>query len=276
MYHSRTYINDAVNPWIAAPGIVAADVVIIDRNGIGVKHGSNFQAGTLEVDVYEFQWYGVKRTSLSANEYINIITQSVGATRITVYEIGSTVTVGRTYSFYDNNVIAKYTAIAGDDANDVRNGLVSAINAATWSGFTATVTNVSTTRLQVEISDPAKDFKIYIGQQKWKSGYFCTIDNVKYIIYSDSSTTSAPTLPAISISYAYGNLTPITGSVQSYNFEPLTGITYAETLEDTTDISGVSSAVNVADNTCVVSEGEQKIYFDADLGIGEIIKVFSK
>ena len=275
MYHSRTYRQDADVAYIATPGVIADNVVVVDRNGVGVKHAANFASGTTTVNVLTFNWFGVKRVGLASGEYMNVISTILTSTRTTVYEIGATVTTGRTYSVSYGNQIAFYTAIAGDDATDVRDGIKSAIDAVSWTGYTVTTSSVSTNKLSVVISNSGVDFRVYIGSKKYKKGYITEISSINYIIYEETAT-SPITLPSLSISYAFGDLTAVPSTVQAYVYEPLTAITYTETASGTTDIYGIASSGNVPDGQCVISEPEQRIYFDAVMSIGEIIKVFSK
>lgn len=276
MYHSRTYIVDANEPYVPTPGITGGDVVIVDRNGIGVKHSLNFESGSETVDVIKFEWYGVKRTGLEVGEYINVISQSITTSRTTVYGIGDTVVAGRTYSFFYGSNIAKYTAIAGDTNVDVLSKLKDAIDAITWGAFTVTTSLLTSTTLQVVADDIAVDFKIYIGSEKWKYGYKCELSGIVYIIMLDIETIGAPTLPSPDLSYAFSDLLAVPSTVRSYLYEPLSAITYNEIGSGTTDIYGISSSGNVPFGECVISQSEQKVYFYENLGIGEIIKIFSK
>jgi len=276
MYHSRTHIVEANEPYVPTPGIIAADVVIVDRNGIGVKHGLYFESGSETVDVTKFEWYGVKRTGLEFGEYINVLSESITTSRTTEYGIGSTVVVGRTYAFYYGAKIAKYTAVAGDTDADVLSGLSDAIDAILWGSFTVTTSLLTSTTMQVVIDTTAVEFRIFIGQEKWKYGYKCVLDAVEYIILNDVETIGAPTLPSPDLSYAFSDILAVPSTVQAYLYEPLSAITYVESANGTTEIYGVSSAGNVPFGECVISQSEQKVYFYENLNTGEIIKIFSK
>jgi hypothetical protein len=278
MYRSRTYKVIAEQTFVPIVGTFAADVVVVDRNGIGVKHTTSF-AGSASVTeaVTSFSWYAVKRASLEANEYLNVVSLSVTTVRSILYEVGSNVVEGRTYSVYNNNVIAKYTAQAGDTATDVRNGLKSAIDAASWDGFTTVTSSVSTNRLSVDIDVTSKDLLIYLGQQKWKKGYTVDISGSIYLVDFVDSTTTEPALPTLESTYNFTDLTITPFGIEQYLREPLSGIVFSEASAGTTEIFGLAGAVGaVPFNTCVVYEPEQRIYFADTLALGEVIKVFQK
>jgi hypothetical protein len=278
MYRSRTYTVIDPQTYIDVVGLTGTDVVIVDRNGIGVKHSVNFATGATPTATSTFSWYGVKLVTLSINQWLLTISDSIiGGSRTVIYEVGSVVTAGRTYALFQGNQVAKYTAVAGNTATNVRDGLKSAIDAVSWSGFTVTTSNVSTNRLQVVISDPAKGFTTYLGQQKWKKGRYAIISGVEYLLEYIESTTSEPSLPALAASYQFANLTTMPLGVDQYIDEPLTGRTLTTaTGGGTTDIIAFAGTINVPANECVVSEALQRVYFSENLGLGEVIKVFQK
>jgi hypothetical protein len=277
MYRSRTYeVIDAQN-YIDVVGLTGTDVVVVDRNGIGVKHSVNFATGATPTATSTFSWYGVKLVTLSVNQWLLTISDSIsGGQRTVIYEVGSVVTAGRTYALFRGNQVAKYTAVLGNTATSVRNGLKTAIDAVTWSGFTVTTTAVSTNRLQLVISNPTVGFTTYLGQEKWKKGRYATISGVEYLLEYIDSTTSEPALPALAASYQFANLTEMPLGLASYLDEPLTGRTLATGNGATTDVISFPGAINVPSNECVVSEVLQRIYFSDTLGLGEVIKVFQK
>jgi hypothetical protein len=275
-YRATTYNVSSVLPYVSVFDVIASKVLVVDRNGIGVKVASGFNAGSTTVDVIEFNWYAVKRQGLDTDEYINIISQTITTQRTTVYAIGATIVTGRTYSFYYGNNIAKYTAVAGDTSADVLSDLRDAIIGITWGAFTVTATLLTSTTLEIVISNTGVDFRIYIGQQKWKYGYKCVLNSKEYLISLDVETIAAPTLPIPELTYNFTDLLGISGSMQSYLQEPLSAITYTEFNDGTTEIYGISSSVNVPQGTCVIDEPAQRIYFDSNLGIGERIKVFQQ
>ena len=275
MYGSRTYNIVAVQPYIDVVGIVAGDVVIIDRNGIGIKHSTAF-GGTQTVNVYTYEWYGIRLGSLSSGNYlITIYNTLTGGNREILYEFGPTPVAGTTYSVYYGSTIAKYRVSSGNTTTNVRDGLKSAIDAATW-GTTVTTTSVSTNRLRVNITGATVNLTTQLGTEKYKKGRYTTISGTTYIIIEQEAATAYPTLPAVAASYAFTALTPITGTVEAYLSEPLTAYTYSDSLTTTTSITGIPVVGSVTAGECVVDETAQRIWFDADLNFGEIIKVFQK
>lgn len=275
MYGSRTYTVLAEQAYIDVVGMVAQDVVIIDRNGIGVRHTAAF-GGTQTADVYTYEWYGVRLGSLSSGNYLITISNILsGGNRTILYEFGPTPTAGSTYSVYYGSIIAKYTVQSGDNTTAVRNGLKAAIDAASW-GTTVTTSSVSTNRLQVNITGAVVNFTTQLGTQKFKKGRYTTLSGVNYIIIEQESPTAYPTLPAVAASYAYSSLVPIVGTVQNYLNEPLTTSTYSASLTTTTQITGIPVVGSVTPGQAVVDESAQRIWFDSNLNIGEVIKVFQK
>lgn len=275
MYGSRTYNVVAVQPYINVVGIVAGDVIVIDRNGIGLKHTTAF-GGTQTQNVYTYEWYGVRLGSLSSGNYLITIYNSLsGGNREILYEFGPTPTVGSTYSVYYGSIIAKYRVQSGDNTAAVRNGLKSAIDAATW-GTTITTTSVSTNRLRVNITGSTVNLTTQLGTEKYKKGRYTTISGVNYIIIEQEAATAYPTLPAVAASYAFTSLTPITGTVEQYLSEPLTAYTYSASLTTTASITGIPVVGSVTPGQCVVDETAQRVWFDSDLNFGEIIKIFQK
>jgi hypothetical protein len=99
---------------------------------------------------------------------------------------------------------------------------------------------------------------------------------VNYIIIEQESLTAYPTLPAVAASYAFTSLVPIVGTVQNYLNEPLTASTYSASLTTTTQITGIPVVGSVTPGQAVVDESAQRIWFDSNLNIGEVIKVFQK
>jgi len=275
MYGARTYNIVAVQPYIDVVGLIAQDVVIIDRNGIGIKHSTAF-GGTQTVNVYTYEWYGIRLGSLSSGNYLITISNTLtGGNREILYEFGPTPVAGTTYSVYYGSTIAKYRVASGNTTTNVRDGLKSAIDAATW-GTTVTTTSVSTNRLRVNITGSTVNLVTQLGTEKYKKGRYTTISGINYIIIEQEAATAYPTLPSVAASYAFTALTPITGTVEAYLSEPLTAYTYSDSLTTTTSITGIPVVGSVTAGECVVDETAQRIWFDADLNFGEIIKVFQK
>jgi len=182
---------------------------------------------------------------------------------------------GTVYSVYYGSIIASYVAQTGDTTQDVRDGLKAAIDGESW-GTTVTTTNISTNRLQVDITGTTVNFSVQVGTQKYKKGYYTTIAGINYILVEAESTSAYPVLPALGVSYAYSLLVPISGTVEQYLNQPNTVYTYSESTTGTTDITAIPQVGSVPSNKCVVDQNQQRVWFDANLNIGEIIKVFQK
>lgn len=275
MYSAKTYNVSAVQPYLDVVGIIANDVVVVDRNGIGLQHGNTF-SGSATHDIYTYEWFGIRQGTLSPGNYlITLANTIIGTDRVIVYEFGPTPVVNTTYSVYYGTIIAEYRVLSGDNTAAVRAGLKSAIDAQSW-GAVVTTTNVGANRLQVEIADISIDLTVQLGSEKFKKGYYTTIGGINYIIVEQESPSAYPILPAIAASYAYSTLTPIAGTVEDYLLEPLTVYQYSDSLSGTANVTGIPSAGNVTIGECVIDQANQKVWFDSNLNFGEIIKIFQK
>ena len=275
MYGARTYTVVTEQPYIDVVGVVSNDVVIVDRNGIGLQH-TTFFTGTLNVSVKTYEWYGVVQSTVGVGNFLLTLSNSiVGGDRVILYQVGASPVAGTVYSVYYGSIIASYVAQTGDTTQDVRNGLKAAIDGESW-GTTVTTTNISTNRLQVDITGSTVNFSVQVGTQKYKKGYYTTIAGINYILTEAESTSAYPVLPALGVSYAYSLLVPITGTVEQYLNQPNTVYTYSESTTGTTDITAIPQVGSVPSNKCVVDQNQQRVWFDTNLNIGEIIKVFQK
>ncbi len=275
MYGGRSYTALAAQPYLDVVGLVAADVIVVDRNGIGVKHGTVF-TGTETVSVKTYEWYGVKQETGTTSNYLMTLTNSiVGGNRVIVFRVGPTPVVGTVFAVYYGSIIAQYVVQSGDTTEDVRDGLKSAIDGQSWT-TTVTTTNIGTNRLQVEITGTDVDMTVQFGSQKYKKGYYTTIAGINYILVEAGSATTWPTLPALGVSYAYSLLVPITGTVEDYLSQPLTVYNYTESTTGTTDITAIPSVTGVTFNECVVDQNQQRVWFWENLAVGEKIKIFQK
>lgn len=273
MYGSRSYTVVSVQPYIDVLGIVADNVVVVDRNGIGLKH-TTFFTGTQNVSVKTYEWYGVIQSTVGVGNFLLTLSNSiVGSDRVILYQVGASPVAGTVYSVYYGSIIASYVAQSGDTTQDVRNGLKAAIDAESW-GTTVTTTSISTNRLQVDITGTSVNFSVQVGTQKYKKGYYTTIAGINYILVEAEATNAYPTLPALGVSYAYSLLVPISGTVEAYLSQPLTVYTYSESTTGNTDITAYPQVGSVPVGQCVVDENQQRVWFDGDLNYGEIIKIF--
>jgi hypothetical protein len=250
--------------------------MVVDRNGIGVKHSTAFNTGTNGEDIKAYQWYGVRPQTRPPGTFLIEISEVIGATdRTYVFRVGPSPTAGWTYTLYFGAILAVYTSQAGDTATDVRDGLVAAVNGQTW-GVSVTATAQSTNELEVVVDDTTTTLTNLVGKEKWKNGYYVTITGVNYIVLEQESTTSQPALPAVAASYNFTALSIMPSDIQTYLTEPLYITSFSESVAGTANINGVPVIGNVPANECVVYQFGQKIYFELPLLVGEIINVISK
>ena len=272
----KTYISPAAQSYIDTSGIVAADVIVVDRNGIGVKHSTIFNTGTNTQDIIAYEWYGVKPQTRPPGTFLIEISEVIGSTdRTYVFRVGPSPSAGWTYTLYYGSILAVYTSQAGDTATDVRDGLVAAVNAQTW-GVSVTATAQSTNELEVVVDDLTTTLTNLVGKEKWKNGYYCTITGVNYIVIEQESTTAQPALPAVAASYNFTALSAMPSDIQTYLTEPVYITSFSESVAGSANINGVPIVGNVPANECVVYQFEQKIYFELPLLAGEVINVISK
>jgi len=276
MVSVKTYIVPAAQSYVDTSGIVAADVMVVDRNGIGVKHSTQFNTGMNSEDIKAYQWYGVRPQTRPPGTFLIEISEVIGSTdRTYVFRVGPSPSAGWTYTLYFGSILAVYTSQAGDTATDVRDGLVAAVNAQTW-GVSVTATAQSTNELEVVIDDLTTTLTNLVGKEKWKNGYYVTISAVNYIVLEQESTTAQPSLPAVAASYNFTALNVMPSDIQTYLTEALYITSFSESVAGTANINGVPIVGNVPPNECVVYQPGQKIYFELPLLAGEIINVISK
>lgn len=275
MYTAKRYSVVNPLPYIEVSGVQSADVLVVDRNGIGVKH-TTFFSGTQSTNVSTYEWYGVSQGTLTPGDYLLTLSNSiVGSDRQILYLFGPTPVAGTVYSVFYGSIIAEYVVQAGDTATSVRNGLKAAIDGTSW-GTSVTTTSISTNRLQVDITGTVVDFTTQLGVQKYKKGYFITLAGINYILVEQEALNAYPVLPALGASYSYGTLVAISGTVEAYLSQPLTVYTYSDSVTGTTNIIGIPQVSGVPANQCVVDQNQQRVWFDSNLAFGEIIKIFEK
>jgi len=264
-----------VQPYIEVAGMTATDVIAVDRNGIGVQHVTYF-SGSQSVSVKTYEWYAVIQSTVGTNNTLQTLTNSiVGGDRVIVYRVGTTPVAGTVYAVYYDGIIARYVVQSGDTTQNVRDGLKAAIDGESW-GTTVTTTNIGTNRLQVDITGTTVDFTTQMGSQKYKKGYYVTLAGINYILYEAEATNAYPVLPALGVSYAYNLLIPVSGTVEDYLYQPLSVHEYSESVTGSTDVTALPQVSGVPANKCVVDQNQQRVWFDADLNFGELIKIFEK
>ena len=276
MVNVKTYPVNTPGAYVNTSGITAADVLVVDRNGIGVKHSASFNTGTNTEDIIEYQWYGVRPATRPSGTYLLEMSEVLTSVdRTYIYRVGPSPAVGFVFTVYSGTKIAKYRVQSGDTTQNVRDGLQAAIDALSW-GFSVTTTAVGVNSIEVVVGDTTNELTNLVGQEKYKNGYYTIIGGVTFIVFEQESTTSQPALPAVAASYNYTALKPTPSLITTYLLEPLYIINYDEGTATPANINGVPIIGNVPANECVVYDFGQKIYFHLPLVAGEIINVISK
>lgn len=275
MLGASTYTNGVPRPYINVSGIDAQDVIIVDRNGIGVKHITYFP-GSEDVDLLTYEYYGVKTETPTATNDLKVLSDYISGTdRQIILRVGDTPIAGFVYSVYSGSIIASYLVQSGDTANDVRDAIITEIDATSW-GTTVVCTAIGSDRIQIDITGTSVDLFTKIGSQIFKKGYYVVISTISYIIEEKTDPFTWPTLSTPPTSLAFGLLVPLTGSVEAYLTDALSTYTYSDSVTGTVTITAIATSTNVPFNQCVIDEVNQKIWFTEDLSYGEIIKVFYK
>jgi hypothetical protein len=274
MIGASTYVNGVTRPYINVSGIDAQDVIVVDRNGIGVKHIDYFP-GSEETDLITYEYYGVQAATPTTGNELRVLSSFVsGGDRQIILRVGDTPIPGYVYEVYNGSIIASYLVQTGDTVTDVRDGVIDAIDATDF-GTTIVCTPIGSDRIQIDITGTL-DLFTSIGTQIFKKGYYVIISTVSYIIEEKTDPLTWPTLSTPPTSLAYTLLAPLTTTVEAYLTDPLSNYTYTETVTGTVDITAVPSSSNVPFNQCVIDELQQKVWFHDDLSFGEIIKLIYK
>ena len=274
MIGASTYTNGVTRPYINVSGIDAQDVIVVDRNGIGVKHITYFP-GSEETDLITYEYYGVQAATPTSTNDLKVLSSFVsGGDRQIILRVGDIPIAGYVYEVYNGSTIASYLVQTGDTTEDVRDGVIAEIDATSW-GTTVVCTPIGTNRIQIDITGTL-DLFTSIGTQIFKKGYYVIISTVSYIVEQKTDPLTWPTLSTPPTSLAYTLLTALTTSVETYLTDPLSTYTYNETVTGTVEITAVPSSSNVPFNQCVIDELQQKVWFHDDLSYGEIIKLIYK
>jgi len=275
MFSTKVYTVPISRPYLEVSNLISDNVIVVDRNGIGVQHITYFP-GSETVDVKTYEWYGVKTETATFTNSLTILSNTIiGSDREIIIRVGSAPVPGYVFSIYYDSIIASYLIQGGDTTQDVRDGLIAAIDNESW-GTTVVATAIGLNRIQVDISGTTVDMLTKIGTQKYKKGYYVTIVGINYIIEEKVDTNTWPTLSTLGSSYAYSFLFPLPGNVESYLTEPNSTYSYNESITGSTAITGIPSASSVPYGQCVVDQYQQRIWFPDDLGYGELIKIFQK
>ena len=273
MITSRTYqVVDEV-AYIPVVSIVASDVLVVDRNGIGVRHDASF-TGSQSEDVLSFQWLGISLSVVTAGDYFIRISNLGNLTQ--TWLLSPVNTPGVVYIIWLGDKAAFYIVQPGDTTAQVRNALVTRVNAVSW-GFTATATAVGTDKIRIVTSVPT--FWAYsLGKPIYKSGLYTIIDVTGYMITEAQSNTGYPAIPAKAASYQFADLSEMPNGLAEFLRVPNQAhYTISQTNLGSTNILNVPSIAGaVPAGQCVINQSEQRIYFDAPLAFNEIIKVITK
>lgn len=278
MYKAYQFTVTEVQPFLPIFGIYADDVVVVDRNGIGIKHNQTF-GGAVNKTVYTYEHYSIKQVTITSGNYLIPVVDEIvffpSTERTMVFEFGPSPTVGIVYSLYFDQTVAKYKVQVGDTTEDVRDGLQAAVNAASW-GTTIVTTALYSNQLQLVITGDTVYPRYQLGQEKFKKGYYVIIDDVYYAFNQAVSLFAFPTLPAIAASYSINDITRITGTMESSLYEPYSQYFYSTSVGGSTDITDIPTVGSVNPGECVIDVFNQRIWFDGNLNFGEIIKLFVK
>ena len=275
MFSAKVYTVPISRPYLEVSNLISDNVIVVDRNGIGVQHITYFP-GSDTVDVKTYEWYGVKTETATFTNSLTILSNTIiGSDREIIIRVGASPIAGYVFSIYYDSIIASYLVQPGDTVQDVRDALIDAIDNESWT-TTVVATPIGLNRIQIDITGTTVDMLTKIGSQRYKKGYYVTIAGINYIIEEKVDANTWPTLSTLGSSYAYSLLFPLPGSVESYLNEPNTTYSYSESVTGSTEITAIPSASSVPYGQCVLDQFQQRIWFPDDLGYGELIKIFQK
>ena len=274
MITSRSYTVEFEQDFIPVVSIVTTDVLVVDRNGIGVRHDASFQGSPTVATIKSFQWRGLYTNFVSTADFFIRIT-NLGNLSST-WLIGPAPTTGVAYVIWLGDITAFYITQSGDDVTDVRDGLVAAVNAASW-GFSVTCTAVGADKIRIVTA--AQTFWAYsMAKVVYKSGLYVTLSGSDYMISESQSGTGYPAIPAKVANYDFGDLVLMpSGLLQWLRVPSQAAYSLIEANLGTSNINNIPTvpgAVPVGE--CVIDQAQQRIYFDGILNYGEKIKVISK
>lgn len=274
MITSRSYPVVANVDYIEATSLVAADVLVVDRNGIGVRHDATFSSTPVVSDIIAFEWIGLYTNFVVTSDFFIRITNLGNKTQ--TWLIGPATTRNVAYVIWIGPVFAYYITQNGDNKTNVRNGLLAAVNAASW-GFTFTATAVGTDKIRI-VTPEQRFFAYSLAKAKYKSGLYTKLSGVDYLISSLENDTDYPPVPVPAASYDFGNLTLMPLGLLEYLKVPSQPAYEIYELNEgpanILKVPNLPSSVPVGQ--CVVNEAEQRVYFHENLGFGETIKIISK
>lgn len=278
MYKSYQFTVTEVQPYLPIFGIYADDVVVVDRNGIGIKHTQTFGGAEIKT-VYTYEHYSIKQVTINSNNYLIPVVDEIvffpSTERTMIFEVGPAPTAGIVYSLYFDTVVAKYKVQVGDTTENVRDGLQAAVNAASW-GTTIVTTPLYTNQLQLVITGDTVYPRYQLGEEKFKKGYYVLFGSVYYALFQAESLIAFPVLPSIALSYSINSITKITGTMEASLYEPYSQYFYTTSVGGSTDITDIPTIGSVNPGECVIDVFNQRIWFDGNLNFGEIIKLFVK
>lgn len=257
--------------------VIKEDILTVDRNGIGLQRGE-FGAADITADAFSFELtLETSDPNVSDTFYFIILSDTVATPNRTVLvEVGPEVQVNATYIFWIQPESATYTVQPGDTVEDVRDGILAAINAATWTDSVSPMA-VSTDKIRVLVDNDTALFETNIMSLLYKTGYYTQFQInggplKTYLIEQNSSSASPPPLGTLDSSYIYSDLTYAPLGIEILLKEPsYTQYDYSSTASGTTDISDSPQIGTVPPGKYVYHNSV--LHFADYLNIGEYIKM---
>jgi hypothetical protein len=277
--YSQEYIN-AVDGATSIPvDPVTGRIYDIAREGIGIRQVSSGD-GNVTADSFTVERRGVNSTPPPVpGQYHIMVSLMYGfVSQEAITEIGGVINEDVFYYFDIDGDSVGYLTAFGDDASDVRDGLISAINAHSW-GFPVTATIESANKVNVIIQDLTVPVTCGISTSIYKSVRYVEFSYnggavKQYIVESLSSGTDYPALSSLATSYLYSDLTLAPSGVQNSTDVPGSYIwnDFDPVAEGTTTIEGTPQITLPPPGRCFYHDS--MIYFGAPaLAAGERVKM---
>ena len=263
--------------YVEADSVDPDKIAIIQREGIGIRQ-TPFTGATVEGTAYQFFYKALTPGDTTLPGWYFIIINDVYgfASRLVTVEVGPVVQTNTAYTFNIDDEGLVYVSAAGENTNDVRDSLISAINGATWSHMVI-ATAVSTNRIDILIDDNSVVCFSSRSLAIFKSGLYVELalngGPVKdYLIEVNSSGSGYPTIDPIDSSYLYADLVQAPTGIEDLLYTPaytqdsfFTGTTSATDITDTPEVTLPAS------NRCLYAN--DRIYFGTPLNLGERVKM---
>jgi hypothetical protein len=215
-----------------------ADLLYLDREGVGIRFGNEFSTEDLTCGIYSFTRLSPKSlpvAGVGGTFFPSVVTTtSGGCIRKYILIGGAPTSTGNSYIFMFRGIMARYTPVPGDSIATVVAGLKNEINGTDFGSYEITAassSNILTITFNNSFQIPGM-YNAYNDSLQFESGLYAKIsilgEESDYLIERNESNDDFPSIPAVAGSYAFSSLTNV-GAIENYIklfHSPLYTITY--------------------------------------------------